>query len=260
MRFPWVVVSSLLLTMACSKDWQESEDLGRLFEEAGVKGTFVLLEADTGQMTVHNPERAHRRFIPASTFKIPNSLIGLAAGAVKNVDEVLPYGGQPQPYPAWERDMGLRDAIRISNVPIYQELARRIGLEQMKKGVVNLGFGNQQVGEAVDRFWLDGPLEISAVEQVGFLAHLAASELPVDRDVQAAVREIARLESGEGYVLYGKTGWGTAGEPGIGWWVGWVEKKNHVFAFALNMDIQTPEELPLRIELGKACLKRLGVL
>lgn len=260
MRTLMIIVASILLTVACSKDWQDSKELGQLFEEAGVKGTFVLLDANTGQLTVHNPERAHRRFIPASTFKIPNSLIGLSVEAVKDVDEVLPYGGEPQPYPAWEKDMGLREAIKISNVPIYQELARRIGLEKMTAGVENLGFGNQQIGDAVDRFWLDGPLEISAVEQVGFLAHLARSELPVAKEVQASVREIAMLESGKGYVLYGKTGWGTSTEPGIGWWVGWVEKGEHVYAFALNMDISNPNDLPKRVELGKACLKKLGVL
>ncbi len=49
----------------------------------------------------------------------------------------------------WEHDMGLRDAIKISNVPIYQELARRIGLERMKAGVEKLDYGNKDIGEVV---------------------------------------------------------------------------------------------------------------
>ena len=31
--------------------------------------------------------------------------------------------------------MSLRDAIKASNVPVYQELARRIGLERMRANV-----------------------------------------------------------------------------------------------------------------------------
>ena len=65
--------------------------------------------------------------------------------------------------------MGLRKAIAISNVPIYQELARRIGLERMKHYLKSFEYGNTDTGEIIDRFWLDGPLEISALEQVNFL-------------------------------------------------------------------------------------------
>jgi beta-lactamase class D len=62
--------------------------------------------------------RAERRMRPASTFKIVNSLIALETGAVKDENEIIPYGGKPQPIKAWEHDMSMRDAIRISNVAI----------------------------------------------------------------------------------------------------------------------------------------------
>src|SRR5690606_11443426 len=120
---------ALFALLGCSPGWSQIPDVEKLFEQAGVTGTFVLYDVDAGKSIVHNRSRARQRFVPASTFKIPNSMIGLAAGAVKSVDEVLPYGGQPQPFDTWERDMGLREAISLSNVPIYQELARRIGLE-----------------------------------------------------------------------------------------------------------------------------------
>ena len=88
-----------------------------------------------GTRIVHDRERARTRYTPASTFKIPNSLIGLANGVVANVDQVLPYGGQPTRRPEWAQDMSLRDAIEVSNVPVYQGLARRIGLERMREGL-----------------------------------------------------------------------------------------------------------------------------
>lgn len=250
---------SLLLIPPChALEWHDSPEVARLFDEAGADGTFVVLDAAAQRLVGHDRARARKRFVPASTFKIPNTLIGLSVGAVKDVDEVLPYGGKPQPVKAWEQDMSLREAIRVSNVPVYRELARRIGLERMREAVARLDYGNAEVGSIVDNFWLRGPLGISAVEQAQFLARLAAGALPFPRDLQARVRELVRLEAQDGAVLYGKTGW-EQGNPGIGWWVGWVEKEGRAYPFALNMDVYDASDAAKRVALGKASLKALGV-
>jgi beta-lactamase class D len=241
--------------------WTESPAVDRCFQEAGVIGTFVLYDVSADVSTGYNGDRAEKRFVPASTFKVANSLIGLSTGAVKSVDETLPYQGPAQPFSkAWEKDMGLREAIVLSNVPIYQELARRIGLERMREDVVLLDYGNKNIGTSVDTFWLVGPLMISAGEQTRFLARLAQGTLPLPQGAQKSVREIMLLEQGAGWNLYGKTGWENAPGKGIGWWVGWVEKKGRIYAFALNIDVQTPTDAPKRIEVGKASLKALGIL
>lgn len=251
---------TLVVLQGCSARWNESQEVGELFNTAGVTGTFVLFDVDAGTLTGHNQSRANVRFVPASTFKIPNSLIGLAAGAVQGVDDVLPYGGKPQPFDAWEKDMGLREAIVQSNVPIYQELARRIGLEKMRDYISRFEYGNEDIGTAVDTFWLKGPLEISAVEQALFLAKLAQGTLPVSGDIQESVREIALLDQGKDWKLYGKTGWANAPGPGVGWWVGWVEKEGRVYTFAVNIDIQQSSDASKRLELGRESLEALGIL
>lgn len=156
--------------------------------------------------------------------------------------------------------MALRDAIRVSNVPVYQELARRIGLEQMRMYVAAIPYGNTQTGNEVDSFWLKGPLKISAVEQTEFLARLALGQLPFPAEAQENVRDIAQLEQGSDWVLYGKSGWTTTPDPDIGWWVGWVEKGDRIYAFAINIDMPERVDVAKRMELGKACLKTLGVL
>lgn len=255
-----LLLAFLLLLTPSAFAWQDDPRASALFDAQQLQGTFVLLDVASGQISGHNATRAGTRFIPASTFKIPNTLIGLDAGSVKNVDEILPYGGQPQPYPQWEKDMSLRDAIKVSNVPIYQELARRTGLQRMQESVTRLHYGNGDIGTVVDRFWLDGPLQISAVEQVQFLAQLAQGKLPFPAELQASVRDITLLEKNERWALHGKTGWGTAVKPGIGWWVGWVEKQGRIYAFALNIDMHSAADAPRRIELGKACLTAAGVL
>lgn len=257
----FIAILVTVFTVQCfASNWGESSEINELFKSSGVTGTFVLYDASSGNFIGHNQERSKVRFVPASTFKIPNSMIGLSAGAVKSVDDVLPYGGQDQPFDAWEKDMGLREAITLSNVPIYQELARRIGLERMQEYVSKLGFGNEDIGTSVDTFWLEGPLKISAEEQAVFLAKLAQGQLPISNDIQSNVRDIVLQEKGQDWQLYGKTGWENVPGPGIGWWVGWVTKNNHVYSFALNIDIKQPSDAKKRLELGKASLKALGIL
>ena len=253
-------VSLLLCLPAHALEWEENPQVGALFEGAEVTGTFVLFDVAEQRFIGHNRSRAETRYLPASTFKIPHTLIGLSVGAVRNVDEVLPYGGAPQPFETWERDMGLREAIAVSNVPIYQALARRIGLERMRASVTRLEYGNGEIGDRVDEFWLRGPLKISAVEQVRFLTRLATGALPFPPDAQAKVREILLTDAGDGWKLYSKTGWESAPGPGIGWWVGWVRKGAAIHAFALNMDMRQSSDAGRRVELGKASLRALGVM
>ncbi len=251
-----------LCRVASATSFKEAPELEKIFQANGVVGTFVLFnpapESDT--MIVWNEERAKKRFIPASTFKIANTVIGLQYGAVKSVDEVLPYGGKPQRIKEWERDMGLREAIKMSNVAIYQELARRIGLERMRDGVKRLNYGNMDIGKFVDRFWLEGPLEISAVEQTEFLNRLLSRKLRIKEDVIGAVKEITLQEKTDSYTLHAKTGWGGSTNPQIGWWVGWVERDNQIFPFALNFDMKNDDDAAKRIPIGRECLKTLGKL
>lgn len=240
--------------------WQDQPNISALFHAQKVEGTFVLYDVEANRLLGHAPARARTRYIPASTFKIPNTLIGLAVGAVADVDQTLPYGGGKQAFASWERDMPLREAITLSNVPVYQGLARRIGLARMQQNLARLDYGNGQVGEQVDRFWLQGPLAISAIEQTQFLARLAADELPIASEHQRSTREILLLERGDGWALYGKTGWQNAPDPGVGWWVGWLERDGRIYSFALNMDMQGERDLPLRVGLGRASLEALGLL
>ncbi|QNA88404.1 class D beta-lactamase [Massilia sp. Dwa41.01b] len=253
-----LLLSACTLTQAA--EWKDSPQVARLFAQEGVKGTFIVHDVAADSYTVHDRQRAQTRYIPASTFKIANSLIGLSTSVVANVDTVLPYGSGPTRRPEWAHDMSLRDAIRISNVPVYQGMARRIGLERMRAGLRTLEYGNMDPGQSVDTFWLDGPLAISAQEQTVFLDRLAQDKLAVPKEAMAAVRYILRQEGRE--ELYAKTGWGSP--PGatvdIGWWVGWVKKDGKLYTFALNVDIPDNETGAKRVSLGKAALTALGLL
>jgi beta-lactamase class D len=256
-----LVLGLLLPQSLLAHTYQEVPELVTCFRDEGVSGTFVLFNPAKDTMFVSDEARAKKRFTPASTFKIANSLIGLDTGAVKSVDEILPYGGKPQRIKEWERDMGLREAIKISNVPIYQELARRIGIDRMREGVKKLHYGNMEIGNVVDHFWLEGPLAISAVEQTEFLERLTSGSLPIKTEAMLAVKEITLVEKTDAGELHAKTGWWVGPTPPqIGWWVGWIAQGDKIFPFALDLDMAKDEDAPKRISVGRACLKALGKL
>ena len=155
----------------------------------------MLLDKRRGELRGHNQSRAEQPFSPASTFKIANALIGLSLGAVRSVDEVIPYTGDANPFmPEWLQPMGLRGAMKVSIVPLYQELARRIGLQRMGEAIGRLHYGNEQIGTNVTTFWLRGPLAISANEQTRFLSALVHRSLPFPRNAQEQVAEITQME------------------------------------------------------------------
>ena len=239
---------------------EERADLAAVFREAGVAGCFVLRDAASGALVTVDAARAARRLVPASTFKIANGLIALETGVVRDVDAVIPYGGRPQPVAAWQRDMSIRDAVPVSNVPVFQEIARRVGLARYRDWLARLDYGNRETGGDVETFWLRGPLAISAMEQVQFVTRLAQGRLDAAAASQAAMREVLRMEGGGDAGLFGKTGWtgASVAEP-VGWWVGWVARGAALHAFALNIASADMADAPKRLAIGRALLARLGV-
>jgi beta-lactamase class D len=244
-----------------SANWTERADFARYFAATGTVGTLLIYDLRQDRTLVHNSERARTRFTPASTFKIPNSLIGLETGAVRDADgEVFKWDGVTRQIAPWNRDHTLRSAIRDSVVPVYQEIARRIGPERMRDYVARIGYGNNDIGDVIDRFWLQGPLAISAEEQIGFLTRLYRDDLPFSGRTLALVKDIMVVEAGIDYTIRAKTGWDGHVTPNIGWWVGWVERGADVIFFALNMDMSAPSHLAARMEIVRAILRDLDYL
>lgn len=239
---------------------EERPDLEHFFADRGTVGTFVLRDLDTNRLTVVGRARAETRFVPASTFKIANALIGLDTGRVRDAADVFPYDGTKRDFAMWERDLTLAEAMRVSAVPVFQEIARRIGLATMSASLTAFQYGNADPGTVVDRFWLDGPLAISAVEQTAFLARLVRGELPVSSRSRSIVRDILRQEETPDHALFAKTGTGLSAKPGVAWWVGWVERGGDAYAFAINHDLTTAADTDTRKAIAREMLHALGIL
>jgi beta-lactamase class D len=239
----------------------ERPDLADAFAVRGTTGVFVDYDLSAERIVVSDQKRAETRFVPASTFKIPNALIALDLGTAKGPDEVFPYDGGKRYFKEWERDLTLTEAMRVSCVPVFQEIARRTGLERMRVRVADLGYGNRQIGTVVDRFWLDGPLAISALEQTDFLARLVRRQLPVAERAVLVTRDLIRQDGGGERTMFAKTGTAVRdGRAVLGWWVGWVEGPAGVHVFALNHDLDGKMESDTRKAIAKDLLTRLHVL
>lgn len=235
-----------------------------LFRAAKVDGAFVLLDVERNVLTVVNPAEAERRHLPASTFKIPNTLIGLETGVIPDATFRLPWDGKKRWIDAWNRDHDLPSAMKHSVVWYYQEVARRIGAERMRRLVTAFAYGNRDTGtgKAIDRFWLDGPIAISPREQVDFLERMRTGKLPVKASHVATVRRLITLDERPGRVLQGKTGLGHEGDRVVGWLVGFVEKDRRAYVYAtlvLAPRADTQRIMPLRRELTEELLARRGL-
>jgi beta-lactamase class D len=233
----------------------------REFDAKGVRGTFVLFEPASDRYLVFNEARARQRFLPASTFKIPNALIGLEVGSITDENEVFHWDGKPKPRAAWERDHTLGTGMRESVVWMFQEVARRTGKERMKDWLDRLGYGNRDLTGGIDLFWLQGGLRVSAVEQVEFLRKLAEGELPMTQRSQRLVKNALAVEKKRDYTLYAKTGSSGAMKNPVSWWVGWVERKGKPAAFfAMNFTPAPRTRYEDRFAIARAILAEAGAL
>lgn len=245
-------------------DFKTSKIMDDAFAKYDVKGTLIIHDVNNGVYYAHDAKRAVERFHPASTFKIFSTLIGLEVGAVPNVDLYFyKYLGEPVYLESWANDANLRLAFKRSQVPAYQLLARKIGRPAMQANINILGYGNMEIGDAanIDKFWLEGPLEISAYEQVQLLGRLASGKLPYSADAIRQTIEICRQEGMADYKIYGKTGWATENiKQPVGWFVGWVDSPEGRYVFAVNMDIDSSADLYKREAVVKDVLNAMNVL
>lgn len=243
-RFCLVLMLAILLLFPHSaKAWDaEERDLGRFFE--GFRGAFVMLDPGNNKSILFNREQCEKRLSPCSTFKIPNSLIGLETGVIKDENHLVKWDGTRYPYEPWNRDHILRSAVSNSVVWYFQELASKVGEERMKKYVHELHYGNEDISGGLTKFWLGSSLKISAEEQVDFLCKLYRNELPFSQRSVDITRKIIILDETDERIFRGKTGSGTIlQEDGkvkssLGWFIGWVERKEPKGArvFAVNIE------------------------
>ncbi len=256
--FVWIVFEFI----SCSpNNVKIDESLGKYFKENNVEGCFGMFNNGNGKFTVYNLDRYKDSvFLPASTFKIVNSLIGLQTGIASNTQMVIKWDGVTRDNPEWNKDLTMRDAFRVSSVPYFQEIARRIGKDTMQFWLDSLHYGTTKIKTRIDTFWLDNSLKITPDEQLGLVKKLYFNQLPFYAAYQDTVKKLMLFEDKPSYKLSYKTGWEQR-ENGnqLGWIIGWIEENRHPYFFVLNIESKdkNPDIQTIRMKILKNILAQL---
>ncbi|MEO6917302.1 MAG: penicillin-binding transpeptidase domain-containing protein [Chitinophagaceae bacterium] len=271
MRNLLILVAGIIIVFAACTPNSVTEDksLKVYFDSAGVTGTFGMFDNAQATYTIYDLQRFRdSAYLPASTFKIVNSLIGLQTGRVIDSSTVIPWDGITRSIPEWNQNLSMNQAFHYSAVPWYQELARRIGKDTMQKWLDTLGYaavkkGGRAVINKVDTFWLDNSIKITPDEQLGFLKRLYFEQLPFFNRTQEIVISMMLQEDKPEYKLSYKTGWAHASNRhSIGWINGWIEENHRPYFFVLLLD--SPDEnfnmQAVRLKILKQILAKHGFM
>ena len=230
------------LTMTCqTKNSQDKEivvpEFNKILDSLQVKGSILIYSFTDKKYYSNNFTWAKTGFIPASTFKIPNSIIALETGVIKNESKVFKWNGEKRWNKKWEQDLTFKEAFQVSCVPCYQEVARKIGVERMKTYLNKINYkGMVFDSTTIDNFWLYGESKITQIQQIQFLKRFYFSELPISKRTESVLKNIMFVEKSADYTLSGKTGLSVKNELYNGWFVGYFEEKNKVYFFATNLE------------------------
>ena len=235
-----------------------------IFDKYGMTGTMVIFDPEKARYLGCNPALWDSGYLPASTFKIPNSLIGLETGVI-DTGHVFRWNGVKRRLPQWNKDLTLREAYNVSCVPCFQELAGKIGITRMKMYLDKINYPGMDVHqENIDLFWLEGNSRITPRQQVDFIRQLYEEKLPVKKLVIQAVKSIMINEITPDYILGGKTGWAVRNGNNYGWFVGWIEVKGKVYFLATLVEPKNQEKVAdfivARRQITMEVLTNLGIL
>jgi beta-lactamase class D len=266
MRFLTALVIILGFAACSPNNVDIDNSLGKYFKENKTEGCFALLNNNTGRFTVYNLGRYRdSAYLPASTFKIVNSLIGLQTGVISDDSMVIKWDGKVRSFPAWNKDLSMYEAFRVSAVPYYQEVARRIGKDTMQQWLDTLSYGTKKITSKIDTFWLDHSLKITPDEELGLVKRLYFNQLPFHQRNQQIVKNAMVFEDKPEYRLSYKTGWGfwdSVHKKHIGWVVGYIEENRHPYFFVLNLESSDRDfDMPaVRMKILKDILADLGFM
>lgn len=213
-----------------------NQQLQAILDTNGVRGALLIYDLQKDQYYSNDFDWAKQGQLPASTFKIPNSIIGLESGVIENEQTIFKWDGAKRNMKIWEEDLVLKDAFHVSCVPCYQEVARKVGMERMNEYVDKLGFGKMDItANNIDGFWLTGKSRISQYQQIDFLKRFHTGQLPISERTEKIMKKMMIVEEKVQYTIRAKTGLSIEEGQYNGWYVGYIENKDSAYFFATNI-------------------------
>ncbi|MGB5794147.1 class D beta-lactamase [Poseidonibacter sp.] len=245
------IILNLLLNFVLAND----KEIENIFQKKQIDGTLVLSSLNSDKEFIYNKNRALTQYIPASTFKVLNTLISLEEEVIKDEYETIKWDGKKRFYEPWNKDQNLQSAISFSCVWCYQKFAKELGNDKYLFYLKKLHYGNEKTGLDVTTFWLEGDVKISAYEQIDFLKKLYKNDLPFKQRNIDITKKILTVEETKNYIIKAKSGW--SGK--IGWYIGYIKTNSNVWFFALNADI-TKDQLKYRKQIVLEALKTKKII
>ncbi|MBN2347730.1 MAG: class D beta-lactamase [Bacteroidales bacterium] len=238
------------------------KDFKEQFNKYGVDGCYVLYNPADNEYIKYNPNLCDSGYLPASTFKIPHSIIALEEKIVKDTNQIIKWDGHVWPNQPWNQDQTLKTAMKYSCVWVHIGFAEQIGIEKYQEYINVFDYGNKNLTGPPTRFWLAGNFRISANQQIDFLKKLYYYELPVSKESTDIVKDIIILEQTDNYKLSGKSGAGTLTDTElIIWLVGYIEKGDTPYFFAMNYKTENYAKFQkARYEITKDILSELKLI
>ncbi len=235
-----------------------------MLDSADLAGSILILDPIKKIFYSNDFEWAHTGKLPASTFKIPNTIIGLETGIIENEKTLFKWNGEKRASKYWEQDLTIKDAFQLSCVPCYQEIARKIGTNQMRTKIEYINYGSMVFDSTtIDQFWLKGNSSITQFEQIDFLQRFYNSSLPISPRTENIMKSLFVIDKNEAYRISGKTGWSINDQINNGWFVGYIELSQDVYYFATNIEPKKNFDMklfpPLRKEITYKALQLLKI-
>lgn len=247
-------------------------DLSILFKNENITGSITVYDLKNNRWIYSDKRDSFIPSLPASTFKIINSLVFLEEKIIRP-GQILKWDEIPKTFygksvPAWNKDTDIENAFKNSTIWFYLELSKKIPEIAYKKYLTQFHYGNGNLNDYGSDFWNQGEFAVTPRNQIEFLIKLYKDDLPVAKNNLHYVKKIMidtiGNQSAGDYTIYGKTGWAVKNHAHIGWYVGYSESKNHSCFFATRITAQE-KELPtnfaaLRKSITHKALEKIGCI
>lgn len=255
------MIIMLCTTSLVRSEIHDDKDIAKILQQNKATGTVIIASQNRIEY-IFNKNRAKSLLSPASTFKIPNSIIALETGTIKDQNEIIKWDGTHYELETWNQDQTLKTAFKHSCLPSYQYLASKIGVKNYKMFLKKLQYGTYSItSNNLRDFWLkDKGLYISPLDQINFLQRLYDKKLPISERTYNILKDIMLTENEKDYQIYAKTGSATENWQGHGWYVGYAVAKGKPWFFVINIDINNYDDLSKRISITKEILQKKKII
>lgn len=232
------------------------------FTDCQVKGSTTIYDYNRQIWLYTDSADAVRTTLPASTFKVLNSLIALETKVIQDENEVIAWDGTDhqlfgRSFPLWNQDTNLKTAFKNSTIWFYVDLAEKIGRKEYRKILRAVNYGNHNLSEKGTDFWNYGAFEVSPKNQIELLVKLYDSQLPFAQRNMDIVKNTMVSEQQDSMVFRDKTGWTSKAGQNIGWWIGYVTTADNVIFFATRITDAVANANPNFASCRKTITKRI---